>query len=126
MDKQAIKDEISALGKERAVILRKVINPQPMLAGGFVERWLRCGKVGCRCRGSKGHGPYYYLSVLDRGKPRMIYLGRGDRLEVGLLRQYRGFQRSIARLNSIHRQTIGLLWRLAEAKIKKFNIRKGV
>ena len=78
MDKKKIKDAILALIKERQMILRKVLNPQPMLAGGFVERWLRCGKAGCWCRDRKGHGPYYYLSVLDRGKPRMIYLGRSS------------------------------------------------
>lgn len=125
MDKRKIRKSISALEKERKLILEKVLYPGRMISGGFVERWLKCGKANCRCQQGELHGPYYYLSVLEQGKPRMIYLGRGEEIEVKLLRRYQQFQQGIARLNVINREIVQLLWELAEDKIEVFKIKKG-
>lgn len=125
MDKRKIRKSISALEKERKLIFEKVLYPGRMIAGGFVERWLECGKANCRCQQGELHGPYYYLSVLERGKSRMIYLGRGEKIEVRLLRRYQQFQQGIARLNAINRELVKLLWELAEDKIEVFKIKKG-
>ena len=125
MDESRIRKCVLALAKEHKSILKKVLHPKPMLAGGLVERWLKCGKANCHCRDGKLHGPYYYLSVLEKGRPRTIYLGYDDKFEVKLLRRYQEFQRSIARLNLLNRRTIELLWTLGEDKIKVFNMKRG-
>lgn len=37
----------------------------------------RCGKEGCPCKGTKGHGPYTYVVYTDRqGNPRQRSLGK--------------------------------------------------
>lgn len=121
MNSRKIRRRIGALEKERKKVLKKVLYPRRMMAGGLTERWLKCGKLYCHCQRGELHGPYYYLSLRERGKPRSIYLGRGDRREVKLLRYYQEFQRGIARLNAINREIIKLLWELAEGKIVVFN-----
>ena len=40
------------------------------LRGSLIERYKRCGKPGCRCAQSKGHGPKYYLSSAIRAGDR--------------------------------------------------------
>jgi hypothetical protein len=56
------------------------------LRGSLIERYKRCGKPGCRCAQSKGHGPKYYLSVSYPGRrPQMDYVPL-DRLP--LVHQY--------------------------------------
>jgi len=118
MNSSKIRKSILTLVQEREIILRRVIKPERMITGGLVKRWLRCGQARCCCKRGKPHGPYYYLSALKGGRPRMIYLGRGDRPEIELLKRYQDFQRSIACLNSINRKITKLLWLLAKDKIE--------
>lgn len=45
------------------------------MRGSLIERYKRCGKHGCKCAESQGHGPKYYLSVSKpRQKPEMDYI----------------------------------------------------
>jgi hypothetical protein len=52
------------LRRRRASLLSRAasIDPQ-ILRGSLIERYLRCGKPGCKCAHGPGHGPKYYLSV---------------------------------------------------------------
>ena len=46
-----------------------------LLRGSLIERYLRCGKPGCKCAQGEGHGPKYYLSVSHYGQqPQMDYI----------------------------------------------------
>lgn len=44
----------------------------------FQLEWTRCGKRGCHCNVSEGHGPYWYSYVWSKRKLRMVsaYVGR--------------------------------------------------
>jgi hypothetical protein len=50
-----------------------------VLRGSLIERYLRCGKPGCKCAQGEGHGPKFYLSVSFAGhRPQMDYVRQGD------------------------------------------------
>lgn len=52
---------------------------EQLLRGSLIERYLRCGKPGCKCAQGEGHGPKYYLSVSFAGhRPQMDYVRQGD------------------------------------------------
>jgi hypothetical protein len=89
-----------------------------MVSGGLVERWVVCGRAGCRCQTGERHGPYYYRSVLKPEGPRLEYVGKGEAKDVPLLKRYQGYQRQMARLNVIQRETVELLWQMAAPKLR--------
>lgn len=47
-----------------------------ILQGSLRERWMTCGKEGCRCNEDPAarHGPYYQWSWAEKSKTRSIYL----------------------------------------------------
>lgn len=64
------------LQSRRTSLLRRVAVIDPhILRGSLIERYIRCGKPGCKCADGPGHGPKYYLSVSypDR-KPEQDYV----------------------------------------------------
>lgn len=68
-----------ALKAMRAELLRGLPSLETVLRGSLIERFLRCGKPGCRCARGRGHGPKNYLSVSHpKGRPEMLYVS-GDR-----------------------------------------------
>jgi len=113
-----ISQEVHALEHERRVLLRSLIRPGPMVSGGLVERWIVCGKAGCRCSTGERHGPYYYRSVPTARGPRLEYVGKRGQSDVPLLKRYQEYQRRMARLNVIQREIVRLLWQLAEPKLQ--------
>src|ERR1700682_6172623 len=65
----------SALRRRRARLLHKLPPMEQLLRGSIIERYLRCGKPGCKCAQGPGHGPKYYLSVSYPGlRPQMDYV----------------------------------------------------
>jgi uncharacterized protein DUF6788 len=65
----------AALRKRRSALLRQLPPLQSILRGSLIERYKRCGKPGCKCADSPGHGPKYYLSVSYPGlRPQMDYV----------------------------------------------------
>lgn len=125
MDTAKVRRQILALERERQALLPLVLRPGPMVSGGLVERWIVCGKEGCRCQSGERHGPYYYRSVLKSGKPRLEYIGKDEEPDVPLLKRYQDYQRRMARLNAVHREMVELLWQLAEQKIRKPQGKRG-
>jgi len=119
MDVAKVRRRVLALERERQTLLQAVLRPGPMVSGGLVERWIVCGKEGCRCSLGERHGPYYYRSVLKSGGPRLEYVGKGEQPDVPLLKRYQEYQRRMARLGAVHREMVELLWRLAGQKIRK-------
>src|SRR5262250_2840028 len=64
-----------ALRKQRKALLQQLPPLQAVLRGSLIERYKRCGKPGCKCADSPGHGPKYYLSVSYPGRrPQMDYV----------------------------------------------------
>jgi hypothetical protein len=69
----------AALRRRRAQLLRQLPPMKQLLRGSIIERYLRCGKPGCKCAQGKGHGPKYYLSVSFPGRrPQQDYVPQGD------------------------------------------------
>jgi len=119
MEAAKLRQRVLALERERRVLVRSLLRPGPMVSGGLVERWIICGKVGCRCSTGERHGPYYYRSVLKPEGPRLVYVGKGTQRDVPLLQRYQRYQRGMARLNTVHRKMGKLLWQLAEQQIRR-------
>jgi hypothetical protein len=118
MKPSRISQEVLSLDQERRKLLRSLLRPRPMVKGGLVERWITCGKDGCRCQTGERHGPYYYRSVLTPKGPRLEYVGKDGQTDVQLLRRYQTYQRQMARLNVLHREMVKLLWQLADPQLQ--------
>jgi hypothetical protein len=50
----------------RRKAIRQVPDLEQVLRGSLMERYLSCGKPGCKCSWGKRHGPVWYLSVTLR------------------------------------------------------------
>jgi len=44
--------------------------------GTYRQEYVRCGRKGCSCRTTKGHGPYWFLYWREGAKLRKKYLGK--------------------------------------------------
>lgn len=55
-----------ALRERRKKVVRRVPNLREILRGSLMERYLTCGKPGCKCTRGERHGPVWYLSVTWR------------------------------------------------------------
>ncbi len=66
--------------KESAAI--PLPKPRALVKGTVHEQYVRCGKMNCRCRKGKPHGPYHYLFWRERGRLRKLYLRRDEVDEV--------------------------------------------
>ena len=65
----------SALRRRRKTLIKKLPPLEAVLRGSLIERYKRCGKPGCKCAQTRGHGPKYYLSVSKpKQKPEKDYI----------------------------------------------------
>ena len=65
----------TSLKRRRQALVRQLPPLKAILRGSLIERYKRCGKPGCKCADSPGHGPKYYLSVSYPGsRPQMDYV----------------------------------------------------
>jgi len=115
------RQRISQLRKIRGLLENRLMKPKAMRVGSVVRQYMFCGKASCACHRDpqKKHGPYYYLSYKEEGKSRYKYLGKATSPKVERARNYQGFQRGMAQLGKIHREIIGLLWKIGEGKMEK-------
>lgn len=115
------RQRISQLRKIRGLLENRLMKPKAMRVGSVVKQYMFCGKASCGCHQDpqKKHGPYYYLSYKEGGKSRYKYLGKVTSSEVERALSYQEFQRGMARLGKIHREIIGLLWKIGEGKMRK-------
>ena len=88
-----------------------------ILQGSLRERWMTCGKQGCRCYEDPAarHGPYYQWSWAEERKTRSIYLAaeraqrcrewiQNHRALEKLLKRMRAISLRAARLHEIDRK----------------------
>lgn len=68
--------ELKALEQERITVLSQMRSVGDLRRGSLVERYIPCGKPGCRCTkpGGKGHGPSYSLTRKVEGKTQTEYI----------------------------------------------------
>jgi len=64
-----------ALRRRRRQLLQQLPPLDHLLRGSLIERYIPCGKPGCKCARGRGHGPKYYLSVSHyQRRPEMDYI----------------------------------------------------
>jgi len=102
------KKSASALRSRRARLLRTLPSMEHLLRGSLIERYLRCGKPGCKCAQGEGHGPKYYLSVSFTGhRPQMDYVRQGDYERVSqYLSNYQQLRAAIEEICEINRELL--------------------
>jgi len=112
---------ISQLRRIRGLLENRLMKAKDMRVGSVVKQYMFCGKASCACHQDpkRKHGPYYYLSYKEGGHSRYKYLGKATSPEVERARNYQVFQRGVAQLGKIHREIIGLLWKIGETKMGK-------
>lgn len=98
----------ASLRRRRDVTLRKLPPMEAILRGSLVERYLRCGKAGCRCAGGVGHGPKHYLSVsLPGRRPEMLYVPKDlvERVRE-LLENHRLLKELVETISEVNRELL--------------------
>jgi hypothetical protein len=77
MDLSQIRQKIKDLNLERFKLemeMIKSLSKKSMISGSVVEKYIMCGKSGCKCKKGELHGPFYYLSYKESNKTKMIFL----------------------------------------------------
>jgi len=75
MSEKGRRKAAAVLKRRRARLAFRLPDAEHLLRGSLVERYKKCGRMGCHCTDDIGHGPAYYLSVtLAPGKTRSYYV----------------------------------------------------
>ena len=97
------------LRRRRTILFKRLIGIGPhILRGSLIERYIRCGKPGCGCAHTAGHGPKYYLSVSYPGRgPEQEYVLRTyhDRVKE-LLANYQTIKQILEDISTINRELL--------------------
>lgn len=90
--------------KERQELIKLMPKWKDILRGSVLTYFLPCGKKGCRCKTDKDnlHGPYYYISVSEKGKTRMYLLGRKRKEAVYAVARYNDMMKKVYRICEIN------------------------
>lgn len=102
------KSSPARLKQRRRRLLRQVPDLERLLRGSLVERYKKCGKPGCHCLHSRGHGPASYLSVtLGPGKTRSYYVREEQRRRLErYLGNYRKLREVVGAIIAINRELL--------------------
>jgi hypothetical protein len=111
-----IRKKIVELKAKRDIHLEKLLNPQAMIKGCFYEVYKSCSKSNCCCQKGKKHGPFPALFISKGGKRRLKMVRKRDLVEVKKKAlAYRGYQKELACIRKLTKQTDHLL-----EKLKKY------
>lgn len=69
------KKEIQRLKHRKAALEKQMGTLTPLMRGSVVELATTCGNPNCRCAHGDKHRKLYF-SVSDKGKTKLIYLGK--------------------------------------------------
>ena len=94
--------------KRQALIQRLPPLARRVVRGSLIERYLPCGKPGCRCASGRGHGPKYYLSVsYPQGRPQLQYLSQQQHAQVpALLKNFQHVRHLLEQICDINRELL--------------------
>ena len=99
----------ASLRRRRTTLLKRLaaVDSQ-ILRGSLIERYIRCGKPGCKCAEGPGHGPKYYLSVSYPGRrPEQDYVPRDYQEQVRqFLANYQKVKQILEEISSINRELL--------------------
>ena len=121
MDLSYIRKKIKDLSLERFKLEMEMINTlsrKNMLYGSVVEKYVMCGKEGCKCKKGGLHGPFYYLTYKENGKTKMIFLKKGFSKKAKILNDnYKNFRKNRAKASMINKEILALM-----DEIEKINL----
>ena len=121
--KQALsccRQQVRAVQAGRVTLEAALMGSEPLVEGCLVEVRTVCGKAACRCKTSKRfrHGPYLHLSLLRKGKTRMIHLPKQWEEEVKAgVAAARRFRKTRRQWRALQKQMEDL-WRQVERNRK--------
>lgn len=110
------RQRVRAVQAERQALEAALMGTEALVEGCLVVVRTVCGKAACRCRTSKRwrHGPYLHLSLLRKGKTRMIHLPRQWEEEVRAgVEAARRFRKARQQWRALNKQMENL-WRQVE------------
>lgn len=110
------RQRVRAVQAERRALEAALMGTEALVEGCLVVVRTVCGKAACRCRTSKRwrHGPYLHLSLLRKGKTRMIHLPRQWEEEVRAgVEAARRFRKARQQWRALNKQMENL-WRQVE------------
>lgn len=83
------------------------------LSGALVEKYIKCGKEGCRCMEGYRHGPYPHIQYYQNGVLKTIYIRkrRGEEYRQKLLANHE-FRKKIKTLVVLYKKKLKLEERL--------------
>lgn len=89
--------KVAGLEKRRRKVARGLPNPEQILRGSLVRRFIQCGKPNCICKREGGHGPYFYLTInKGAGKTLSIKIPTDQQAQVRVwLRNYRRLRKGL-------------------------------
>ena len=78
-----------------------------MIRGSLIERYLCCGKAGCKCNDGERHGPFYSLTFTEGDKRKNIYVAKDKAEEVKEgIKAYKRAKRAIASVGDMNRKLL--------------------
>jgi hypothetical protein len=85
-----------------------------VLRGSVGERYVHCGKAGCRCQDGPGHGPIYYVSIsLGSGRTEQVTVAKDDYdLACRYAENYARLRAILEEVSSINREILRELRKL--------------
>ena len=80
------------------------------LRGTMVEKYIKCGKEGCKCALGYRHGPYQHIQYYDnQGFLRTIYVRKKEKNEyIEKIKKNNEFLKIIKKLNNLYLKKIEL------------------
>jgi hypothetical protein len=102
-------DSPAALLKHRAKMLKGLPPLDQILRGSFLEREIRCGKPGCRCRKGPGHVLLCVTVSVPGGGTKQVTVPRELASTVKLwIDNYRRYWQAIEDISAINRRLLQL------------------
>ena len=111
---------IRRLRRERDNLEQQLVGFRGKLVEGCLsERYTECRKGNCKCTRGQPHGPFLYMTVKGRGKPKYRYVGKtSDVPIVEGLHRYRSFQSKLEQLRKTNHELNELWNKLRKSLVK--------
>lgn len=96
------------LRQKRKRVGKRLPAAEETIRGSITERYIECGKAGCRCHKEGGHGPYYYFVVTKGvGKTISFKLPSSSKTEAEKwVRNYKKLKKGLEEISDINREIL--------------------
>jgi hypothetical protein len=110
-----LRQRVSHLTAERQLLEQILLRHQRLLRGSLLERPKFCGKPGCKCTKGQPHPPSLYLSHLEKGAVRHLFIREKDHERARKeAHSYKAQRRALRRWRAIGKE-LNRLWEELEA-----------